>query len=374
MSPAPARGLAGTPAYLVTGVDELATAGATMGLQWDLPEAVVVSHRIDVAGQQLHRVISDVTGVLERESLDLAHACVSCAIREDIVPTLRRLAELDRWRAIIAHLPLSAEALQVCRAIGLDGDDGDGPAVRVAAVVAALDGPSLVGTLTGDALLAEVGRHTSDGDRRGLAETAGAIVEYADVVTVHGEADDEALDLVRTLARPGAAVVADGEAVPPALLVGGLHDHRETEAWVSETRSVPLPPTASPAVWRLDLCSNRPFHPDRLHEHLAQIGGGPHRSRGCFWLPTRPGQACGWDGAGGQVSIGALGTWGRARVQTRLVVTGLCSLTSEAERETIRAAFEACLLTDAELGPQGPSWNRLTDGFEPWLGDVRFAA
>lgn len=364
----------GTPTYLVTGVDEVATAAATIGLQWDLPDAVVVSHRIEVGTQRLHRVISDVTGVLERESLDLAHACTSCAIREDIVPTLRRLAELDRWAAIIAHLPLTTEALQVCRAVGLDDGGPGGAGVRVAAVIAALDGPSLVGTLTSDALLAELGRHTAEDDRRGLAETAGALVEYADVVTVHGDAEDEALDLVRALARPSAVVAADGEAVPTALLVDGVHDHRETEAWVSETRSAALPPTASPAVWRLDLRSNRPFHPDRLHAHLALIGSGPHRSRGCFWLPTRPGQACGWDGAGGQVSIGALGSWGRARVHTRLVVTGLCSLTSEAEREAIRSAFERSLLTDAELGPHGPSWNRPSDGFEPWLGDVRFAA
>lgn len=370
MSAPVAQAPSGIPTYLVTGVDELALAASTMGLQWDLPEAVVVTHRIDVEAQQLHRTISDVTGVLERETVDLAHACVSCAIREDIVPTLRRLADLDRWAAIVAHLPLSAEALQVCRVLGSERDED----VRIAAVVAAVDGPTLVETLTGDALLAELDRHTSAEDRRGLAETAGAIVEYADVVTVHGDARPEALDLVRTLARPGAIVVPDGSTMPVDRLVDGLHDHQATEAWIAETRSAALPPPASPAVWRLDLRSDRPFHPERLHERLEEIGAGPHRSRGCFWLPTRGGQVCGWDGAGGQVSIGALGPWGLRTVQTRLVITGLTSLTSAAEREALRSAFEDCLLTDAELGPHGPSWNRSTDGFEPWLGDIRFAA
>ncbi len=359
-----------TPAYLVTGVDPVAMAATTMGLQWDLADAVVVSHRIDVAAGRLERTVSDITGLLERQVFDLAHACVTCAVREDIVPTLRRLAALGRWRAIIARLPLAAEALQVCRVLDLEGDRE----VRVAAVVTALDGPSLAETLTGDALLAELERHTALEDRRGLAETAGAMVEYADLVTVHGTADVDALGLVRTLARPTALVAPDGVTLPVARLTAGIHVHADTEAWVAETRRLDLPPTASPAVWQLDLRSSLPFHPDRLHERLQGIGAGPHRSRGCFWLPSRPAQVCAWDGAGGQVSIGAAGPWGAAARHTRLVVTGLSALTGIGERDAIRAAFEQALLTTAEVDARPVSWNRLVDGFEPWLGAIRFAA
>ncbi|MEO6997395.1 MAG: hypothetical protein ABI112_04870 [Terracoccus sp.] len=62
-------------------------------------------------------MISDVTGILEQESTDLAHACVGCAIREDLVPTLHRLADLERWGVTIARLPVAAEAQQVGRCL-----------------------------------------------------------------------------------------------------------------------------------------------------------------------------------------------------------------------------------------------------------------
>lgn len=373
MKPLNPRSLRGVPTLLVTGVDEVATASATMTLAWDLPDAVVVRHRIDVEASRLHRTVSDFTGILERESIELAHACVSCAVREDVLPTLRRLAGLDRWGAIVAHLPLSAGAEQVCLVLDHERDSD----VRIAGVVAALEGESLLDTLTGDALLAESGRHTFDGDRRGVAETMGALVEYADIVTVGGVAPQEGLDLLRVLARPSAYVLPEGGSIASWRLLLGLHDHARTHAWVAPDRDAQCPrldgPSAS-TVWRLDLRSDRPFHPDRLHERLAEIGGGPHRSRGCFWLPTRPGQLCAWDGAGGQVSIGTVGVRTRPHAHTRLVITGLRSLTDDTELDAIRAAFEACLLTDAELALPGSVWHRVEDGFEPWLGQVRSSA
>jgi G3E family GTPase len=315
-------------------------------------------------------MVSDVTGVLEREVVDLDHACVGCAIREDILPTLRRLADLERWQTIIAHLPVAAEAQQVCRALASQPD----PGVRVTAVVAAVDGPSTVDTLTGDALLCEQGRHTAEGDRRGTAETAAALVEYADLVSVHGEVPQEGMALVRALARPGAVIVGEDGLQPTGVLVDGVHHHDESEVWVAETRRGPLPRLVCGGVWQLDLRSDRPMHPQRLHDQLKLIGAGAHRSRGCFWLATRPGEACGWDGAGGQVSVGAIGPWGRRGPMVRLVITGLESLTPRAEREAIEAAFRASLLTDEELAERGPYWDVLSDGFEPWLGAIRLAA
>ena len=35
--------------------------------------------------------------------IDVEHACTSCAIREDIVPTLERLAASGTWETIVAR-------------------------------------------------------------------------------------------------------------------------------------------------------------------------------------------------------------------------------------------------------------------------------
>ena len=92
--------------------------GRPSGLPWVVPQT------IDVERQVLTRVVSDVMGLIEREEISLDHACVTCAVREDIIPTLERLAKTGRWTSIVACLPMAAEATQVCRILAMGAQQG----------------------------------------------------------------------------------------------------------------------------------------------------------------------------------------------------------------------------------------------------------
>ncbi|MEV5003233.1 GTP-binding protein [Nocardioides sp. LML1-1-1.1] len=351
------------PVVLISGVDPDAMASAMVGLQFDLPGAVAVRHHIDVERGVLTRTVSDLTGVVENHETLLEHACVGCAIREDIVPTLTRLARDGRWASIVAHLPVGAEAAHVCSV--LTWDTRLARFLRVSGVVAALGAEHPVRDLLGDDLLADRGRHSAHDDRRGVGEVLAAQVEYADVVAFDGTPDPVATSLVTALARPGVAVLHGGHALDGTALTGGIHTHAATDAWTDPARTDALPDLAGEGVWRLDLQSTRAFHPGRLLESLESLGGGTHRSRGCFWLPTRPGRVVEWDGAGGQLSIGDSAAWGRRTPFTRIVLTGVGAAPAH-----LRAAFDGLLVAPGEqvAHPGGE------DGFEPWLGPIREVA
>lgn len=356
------------PVVLLSGVDPDAMAATMVGLQFDLPGAVAVRHHIDVERQVLTRTVSDVNGVVEQHETLLEHACVSCAIREDILPTLERLARDGRWQSIVAHLPVGAEPGHLCSV--LTRDTRLARFLRVSAVVSAVSAKHPVDDLLGDDLLADRGRHCSHDDRRGVAEVLAAIVEYADAVVLDGPTDPVARGLVQMLARPGVPVVEGSEGVDGATLVGRLHQHSRTEAWTDPVRTDALPTIPAEGVWRLDLQSLQPFHPERLLEDLELLGGGRHRSRGCFWLPTRPGRALEWDGAGGQLSIGDHASWGRRSPFTRIVLTGV-----GAAPAGLREAFDHLLVRTGEVGSrERPAPFVTEDGFEPWLGPIREVA
>lgn len=357
-------GDARVPVILVSGIAEGPMAAVTIAMQWDLPSAVVVRHEVDPGREVLTRTVSDVTGIVEELEIDVDHACASCAIRNDIVPTLERLAASGTWRAIIAHLPVTAEPVQVCRAVGFLPDAV--PHLRIAAAVAALDGDTLTADLLGSERLSDRGLPVRPENDAGVAETASAIVEYSDLVATTGALDADGRDLLAALARPGVQVCdATAEIDLPALL-RGVHVHDRSEGWVAVVRRDPLPDPSGEAAWVLDFRSDRPFHPQRLWDTIDVLGRGPRRSRGCFWLPSRPGQVCQWDGAGGMLSIGPCDGWDEDGPLTRIVVVGM-----DDGRELLAETFRSCLLTDGELAERGRYWEVLDDGFEPWLGPVR---
>lgn len=356
-----------TPLVVVTGVDAQAMDSVMMSLSWDLPRAVAVRHWIDPVSQILTRIVSDANGVVEREVIALEHACVGCALREDILPTLERLARDTRWSTIVSCLPVGTEGDQLSNV--LDRDTRLARHLRLSSVVTALGSTRLAEDLLSDDLLGERGLHTNPDDDRGVGEVACAQIEFADVLVLDGDPGAAATDLVRALARPDALLVIGSDQVDGEALAGQRHQHKQTTAWCSPLILGQLPLLGKSHAWRLDLSSPRPFHPERLLDRIERLGSGRHRSRGCFWLPTRPGLALEWGGAGGQLSIGTFDHWGQRTPQTRLLLTGLGALPTG-----LLAAFEDVLVTPAEARLDQRSWNVPEDGLEPWLGDIRDVA
>lgn len=352
---------------VVTGVDPVAMDATLLSLAWDLPRAVSVRHLIDPQTQVLTRTVSDATGVLEQQHLQLQHACVSCAIREDIVPTLERLARDDRWTTIVSGLPMATEAGQLAHILATDGRLAR--RLKLSSVVAAVGAGDVVRDLLSDDLLHERGAHTNPDDDRGVGEVACAQVEAADVIVLEADPGAEATELVRALARPDVPIVTGADRLDSSAVLSQRHQKSLTNAWCSPGLDVELPRLCSRHAWRLDLSSPRPFHPDRLLDQIERLGTGPHRSRGSFWIPTRPGDVLEWSGAGGQLSIGGYTRWGRRTPATRLIFTGLGAPPTD-----LAVAFEDLLLTPTEALLDQRSWKVVEDGLEPWLGDIRDVA
>lgn len=356
-----------TPLVVVTGVDPVAMDSTLMSLALDLPRAVSVRHLIDPESQILTRTVSDATGILEREQIQLEHACVGCALREDIFPTLERLARAGQWSAILSGLPTGTEGRQLGRTLSTDSQLARH--LKLCGFVAAIGSGDVVRDLLSDDLLRERGIHSNPGDGRGVGEVACAQIEFADHVVLDADPGVEAADLVRALSRPGVPHITGADQLDGNALVSKRHQNALSGAWCSPEFESALPSLGDSRAWRLFLSSPRAFHPERLLDQIDRLGTGAHRSRGSFWLPTRPGDALEWSGAGGQLSIGNYDSWGIRAPATQLVFTGVGTAPSE-----LVAAFEDLLLSPDEALLDHRSWDVLEDGLEPWLGDIRRAA
>lgn len=356
---------------ILSSLDPVARHSSTAGLLVDLPDTVVVSYDLltGPAGRRLARRVTDQTGIVDNQLIDLDHDCLSCTVRDDINPALATITDLERWRTVAVALPLTTAPAPIARQIGYGIAAGDLPGVRLGPVVSAIDVDAVQHDILGDDLLDERGLAHGDHDRRSVGEAACSMIEYADAVMTIGTGSRRSLALLQHLIAPSATLHSGLHQVDWPGLITTRHDPGTAGERTDPLRVRPYRFGTGDGVWTLDLQSTRPFHPQRLMDQLADLGSGAIRGRGHFWLPSRPESICHWDGCGGQLSIGDRGPWSDHPRQTRLVITGV----DDQDRRRIDETFARVLMTEREMRHLD-QWTGADDGFEPWLGSTASAA
>ncbi|WP_040869873.1 ribosome hibernation factor-recruiting GTPase MRF [Nocardia exalbida] len=365
--------LAGFAGLAATGVDR---AAAVLGMA---PGTIVVRHDLTQLREGIvHRTVRTAT----RETsavLELAHGCVSCTLRMDLLPLLRKLSQRESVERIVLALDPAFEAEAVCQAIehvvvaGVHGRV-DGPAgrdVRVDAVVTCLDAGAWLADATGDETLAEHGLAAADDDRT-VAQVAVGQVDFADAVIALGAVTPEALladtavdrgKLAAVLARlvPGAPIawVDEPGSITPALaetlltrVPADSRRGRIFDAHAPLLRGRP-PLTGDYGVELVEFAAARPFHPARLHQALDVLLEGVVTARGRVWLATQPDDVVWLESAGGGLRVGGAGRWLAALPEEEL-----------AEADPERRAM-AALRWDERFGDRDVSLSILVHDADP---------
>ncbi|MEV0252537.1 GTP-binding protein [Nocardia sp. NPDC050712] len=319
-----------TPVVLIAGFAGRATEGvdhlaAELG---ESPGTVVVRHELSALREGIVRRAVRQDGQVRTEVLELAHGCVSCTLRADLLPLLCRLAARDSVRRIVLALDPAFEAEAVCQAIAdvvVAGIVGrvDGPAgrdVRVEAVLTCLDTQTWLADATGEETLAERGLAAAD-DERTVAQVAVGQVDFADALVALGPAVDAMAQarLAEVLTRlvPDAptcwsADLATVRAAEIETLLGripaGSRRGRIFDAHAPLLRGLP-PLHTEHGVTLVEFAARRPFHPERLHEALDVLFDGVVTARGRMWLATQPEEVVWLESAGGGLRVGGAGRW-----------------------------------------------------------------
>ncbi|PVZ14633.1 ribosome hibernation factor-recruiting GTPase MRF [Actinomycetospora cinnamomea] len=395
----------GTGLTVVCGVDRPASATVAAALR--PPRGALVAHDLRGLGEGvLHRRVVEHDGeqpVEHTAVLELAHGCVSCTLREDLLPLLVRLARDPDVEHVVLLLDPGLEVEIACEALHAVVPDGtDGPVtdlLELHGVVGVLDAATWLDDAGSDDALAERGLALTADDERTVARLVVGHAEFADVLVVTGRCggawERVRLDAVLARLAPRAATVVAPAAVGDpgplgaevtALLAALPPDARRG---VPEDTQAPLlrgqPPLARDAgVSLLHVGHRRPFHPERLHAAFDVLLHGTVRARGRVWVASQPEHVLWLESAGGALQIGVAGTWlaadpdawddaddeHRAAAALRwderwgdreqqLVV-----LVHDADPAGIVEALDAALLTDDELALGEDAWRRFDDPFE----------
>jgi G3E family GTPase len=370
------------PVVLVAGLHSDARRATVDTLLRTVPGSLALHHDLSTATRgAVRRVVRDASGELSCGEAPLVNDCACCALREDLVPELERLAGTGRTRLAVVELWDSVEPKAMAEVVAAQGSD----ALVVTNVMTAVD-PALVLPCLGNGDdLADAGLAAAPADRRTVADTWARQVEYPSVLAVQDgpAADDEDRALLTQL-NPTARRIPVGSPELARIAFAGFDVAAAASA--QHPACARLPQDADEAgvvtlVWH----RTRPFHPGRLHQALEDLCCAAARSRGRFWLADRPDTLLAWDCAGGALGVESAGPWLAAlpgaawelvpperRAAAALDwhpehgdrCQHLVFTSPGLDRDGLQRLLDSCLLTDAEYAAGPDSWRRMPRPFD----------
>jgi G3E family GTPase len=367
---------------IVGGLHSDARKAAVARLLADVPGSVALHHDLTTAAAgTVVRTVRDADGIRDAGEAPLVNDCACCALREDLVPELRRLADAGDTRLAVVELWDSVEPKAMAEVVTAGG-------LTVTGVLTAVDPALLLPYLGNGDDLADAGLAAAATDQRTVADTFARQLEYAPVLAVaeSEEADDEDRELLAQL-HPTARRVPIGHGDLAGAALAGFDVEAAAAAQHPACALLPAEADAhgvTTFVWH----RRRPFHPERLYQALEDLTCAAARSRGRFWLADKPDTLLHWDAAGGALCVESAGPWlaslpdaawemlppirrAAAALDWHPEHGDCCQhlvFTSPGlDRDNLRRLLESCLLTDAEYAAGRDAWKRLPPAFDTLL-------
>ncbi|MFF4445037.1 CobW family GTP-binding protein [Streptomyces sp. NPDC001502] len=376
------------PVVIVGGLHADARRSAVRELLAAVPGSVALHHDLaTAAGGTVRRLVRDASGELSRGEAPLVNDCACCALREDLLPELWRLAADGLTRLAVVELWDSVEPRAMAEVVAAHG----GEALDLTNVITAVDPALVLAYLANGDDLAEAGLAAAPTDRRTVGDTWARQLEYAPVLALvdSADADDEDRALLAQL-HPTARRVETGSGELARTAFAGFDT--DAAAAAQHPACALLPQEADEAgvatlVWH----RHRPFHPERLYEALEDLAAAAARSRGRFWLADRPDTLLAWDAAGGALRVESNGPWLASLpdaawemvppVRRAAAALGwhpehgdccqhLVFTSPGLDRDGLAELLDSCLLTEAEFAAGREAWKRLPTAFGAFLAPV----
>ncbi|GGP22764.1 zinc metallochaperone GTPase ZigA [Silvimonas iriomotensis] len=347
------------------------------------------------------RLVRDGGAALSRQEeklVEMSNGCICCTLREDLLVEINRLAQEGRFDYLLIESTGIAEPLPVAETFTFRDELGQSlqDIARLDTMVTVVDAFNFLADYASEDLLAARGETLGDADDRAVVDLLIEQIEFCDVLVLNKTdlVTPAALAQLRRMLlalNPRARVLESqmGRVPLTAILNTGLFDFEaaaNAPGWLQELRGEHTPETDQYGISSFVYRNPRPFHPQRFWQCIHSEWPGVIRSKGWFWLATRPDFVGSWSQAGGASRHGAAGLWYAAvprkqwpkethelaqimeswhpvygdRTQ-ELVLIGMAM-----DQPRLTRMLDHCLATDAELVALRRNPQALADPFASW--------
>ncbi len=366
--------------------------------------AVIVNDmsEINIDGSEVQRDVS--LNRAEEKLVEMSNGCICCTLREDLLEEVSRLAREGRFDYLLIESTGISEPLPVAETFTFRDEQGRSLSdlARLDTMVTVVDGLNFLRDYQAADSLASRGETLGEEDERSITDLLIEQVEFADVILISkidliGQAErDELLAILGRLNATAEIIpMVMGQVPLEKILDTGRFDfERASQApgWLKEMRGEHVPESEEYGIASTAYRARRPFHPQRFFDFLDRewTNGRLLRSKGYFWLASRPQDAGSWSQAGGLMRHGFAGRWWRfvprehwpqdeeslaAIMRHWTAEVGDCRqelvfIGQNIDFARLSAELDDCLLTDSEWNEGVDAWRRLPDPFSRWTEEA----
>ncbi|MEM1323146.1 MAG: GTP-binding protein [Bacteroidota bacterium] len=260
----------------------------------------------------------------EEKLVEMSNGCICCTLREDLMIEVERLAKENRFDYLLIESTGISEPVPVAQTFSFVDDDNDIDLSRfsyIDTMVTVVDSFNFFKDFGSFETLMDRRLTDIEGDDRTIVDLLTDQIEFANVIILN-KTDLVSKDQLGTLKaainklNPSARIIESSfsKVLPSEILNTGLFDFEEAEqsaGWIEELeKGEHIPETEEYGISSFVYRSQKPFDPERFWQYVEQnFPATVIRSKGLFWLASRPEQALIWGQAGGSLKTDSAGVW-----------------------------------------------------------------
>ena len=336
----------------------------------------------------------------EEKLVEMSNGCICCTLREDLLVEVNRMAKEGRFDYLVIESTGISEPLPIAETFTFEDEDGQSlsQVARLDTMVTVVDAVNFLNDYYDALSLQETGESLGEEDERNVADLLVDQIEFCDLLLISKtdliSAEQLAeLNAILTKLNPDAEIIPVERGNVPldkVLNTGKFNFEKAQQApgWLKEMRGEHTPETEEYGISSFSYHARRPFHPEKIYEFFSSpaVKGKLLRSKGFFWLASRPQWAGQWSQAGGIAQHGAAGMFWKAIPKERWpededhvnyimdkwvepfgdMRQELVFIGQHLDKEFVTTQLDKCLLSEDEVLKGQEYWKTLPDPFPTW--------
>lgn len=260
----------------------------------------------------------------EEKLVEMSNGCICCTLREDLMIEVERLAKENRFDYLLIESTGISEPVPVAQTFSFIDDENGIDLSKwsyVDTMVTVVDTFNFFKDFGSPETLEDRDLTDIEGDDRTIVNLLIDQVEFANVIVLNkiDLVSKENLGVLKAAIQklnPAAKIIESSfsKVNLKEILNTKLFNFEEAEqsaGWIAElNKEEHNPETEEYGIGSFVYRSRRPLHPERFWKYVnEEWNASIIRSKGMFWLASRPNSALAWSQAGGSLRAEPIGVW-----------------------------------------------------------------